>query len=252
MARRTQAERTATTQQVLVDAVIELLMERGWAATTAVAVCERAGCSRGALAYQYPSLSALLAHALESLYDDLVGLVRTPVVTVGDVVDAVWRVVGDRRWKAVLEAWSAAGNDSELAEELAPAIARFAKLVSPANSPAGGPARDADAKAFVLMAREAMLGLALGRANNGGKPLGHERIVLARLRAEAAELDARADTAASPAAPSAAGPPASTASPRSSWPARPHPSSTTPSSTTPTRTGSYPGPDHTQPAKEIP
>ena len=31
-----------------------------------------------------------------------------------------------------------------------------------------------------------MLGLALGRATNGGKPLGHERTVLARLRAEAA------------------------------------------------------------------
>ena len=30
------------------------------------------------------------------------------------------------------------------------------------------------------MAREAMLGLALGRATNGGKPLGHERAVLAR------------------------------------------------------------------------
>ena len=33
-----------------------------------------------------------------------------------------------------------------------------------------------------------MLGLALGRATNGGKPLGHERRVLARIRAEAAAL----------------------------------------------------------------
>ena len=36
-----------------------------------------------------------------------------------------------------------------------------------------------------------MLGLALGRANNGGRPLGHERAVLARLRAEAAAIDER-------------------------------------------------------------
>jgi len=36
-----------------------------------------------------------------------------------------------------------------------------------------------------------MLGLALGRATNGGNPLGHERRVLARLRADAAALDAR-------------------------------------------------------------
>ncbi len=34
-----------------------------------------------------------------------------------------------------------------------------------------------------------MLGLALGRATNGGKPLGHERTVLARLRAEATAFD---------------------------------------------------------------
>lgn len=77
----------------------------------------------------------------------------------------MWRVVGDPRWKAVLEAWSAAGNDPELALDLAPANARFVKLVSPAGAPAGGPLRDEDAKAFVLMAREAMFGLALGRAN---------------------------------------------------------------------------------------
>lgn len=191
MSRRNQAERSATTQRALVDAAIELLMERGWAATTAVAVCERAGCTRGALNHHYPSLSALLAHALESLYAELTRRVRPPVTTIREIVDAVWRVVGDPRWKAVLEAWSAAGNDPELAVELAPAIARFAKLVSPASAPATGPVRDEDAKAFVLTAREAMLGLALGRANNGGKALGHERIVLARLRAEATELDAR-------------------------------------------------------------
>ncbi len=193
MVRRTQAERSAATQEALVDAAIELLMERGWAATTAVAVCDRAGCTRGALMHHYPNLSALLAHALESLYDDLVRLARPPVTTVGEVLDAIWRAVGDPRWKAVLEAWSAAGNDPELARELTPAIARFAKLVSPTSSPAEGPVRDADAKAFVLTAREAMLGLALGRANNGGTPLGHERVVLARLRAEAADLDARTD-----------------------------------------------------------
>ena len=43
------------------------------------------------------------------------------------------------------------------------------------------------------MAREAMLGLALGRTTNGGRALGHERIVLARLRSEAATFDAARD-----------------------------------------------------------
>jgi AcrR family transcriptional regulator len=187
MERRTNAERSAATQQALVEAAIALLIERGWAATTTVAVCERAGCTRGALVHHYPSLSALLAHALESLYDDLARR-RGPLTTMAAALDAVWRAVSDRRFKAVIEAWSAAGNDPELAQELGPAIARFAKLVSPAGA-TSGPICDDDSKAFFLMAREAMLGLALGRTTNGGTALGHERLVLARLRAEAAAFD---------------------------------------------------------------
>ena len=188
--RRTQAERSAATQQLLIDAAIELLIERGWAATTAVAVCERAGCTRGALVHHYPSLSALLAHALEWLYADLMSSAPRPPSTVVGWLDAVWHAAGDPRFKAVLEAWSAAGNDRELAAELAPAITRFAKLVSPSGAGRGSALRSPDVEAFFLTAREAMLGLALGRATNGGRPLGHERAVLARLRSEAAVLDA--------------------------------------------------------------
>ena len=66
---------------------------------------ERGGCTRGALNHHYPSLSALLAHALEWLYTDLVGQVRQPVTTLGELLEAIWRAVGDPRWKAVLEAW---------------------------------------------------------------------------------------------------------------------------------------------------
>jgi AcrR family transcriptional regulator len=193
VARRTQAERSAATQQALVDAAIQLLMERGWAATTTVSVCERAGCTRGAVVHHYPSLSALLAHALESLYADLIPTPPRRDTTMVASLNAVWRAVGDPRFKAVIEAWSAAGNDPALAAELGPAITRFAKLVSPANAGRAGPLRDPDAKAFFLMAREAMLGLALGRATNGGSPLGHERTVLARLRAEAAAFDDNTD-----------------------------------------------------------
>ena len=59
VAARTQSERSAAMQQALVDAAIELLIERGWAATTAVAVCERVGLhARRA----HPPLPEPLAH----------------------------------------------------------------------------------------------------------------------------------------------------------------------------------------------
>jgi hypothetical protein len=104
-------------------------------------------------------------------------------------LDEVWCAVSDPRFKAVIEAWSAAGNDPELASELVPVMSRFAKLVSPEAVGPGSPVRDTNGKAFFLMAREAMLGLALGRATSGGEPLGHERIVLRRLRHEARVFD---------------------------------------------------------------
>ncbi len=191
MTRRTQAERSAATQQLLVDAAIELLVERGWAATTAVAVCERAGCTRGALLHHFPNLSALLAHALESLYDDFAAKAHLPATSVRGIVDDIWRAAGDPRFKAVLEAWSAAANDPELAEEIAPAVGRFAALVSPSGRAPGSPVADDDARAFVLTAREALLGLALGRAYGGGRALDHEHVVLDRLRAEADRIDGR-------------------------------------------------------------
>jgi AcrR family transcriptional regulator len=185
--RRTQAERSAATQRLLVDAAIELLIERGWAATTAVAVCERAGCTRGALVHHYPNLSALLAHALETIYDDFVTLTKPEITSIVDIIDRLWSAIGDRRFKAVIEAWFAAGNDPELATEIAPAVGRFAKLVSVDNL--SWRPRDPDVKSFVLVAREAMLGLALGRSIAGGKPLPHEALVLQWLRADAAGLD---------------------------------------------------------------
>jgi AcrR family transcriptional regulator len=188
--RRTQTERSAATQRTLIDAATELLIERGWAATTAVAVCERAGCTRGALVHHYPNLSALLASALETIYADFVEMAEPEVASLVDALDRMWTAMSDRRFKAVLEAWSAAGNDPELAREIAPAIARFAKIVSVDNPSRPGRDPDPDVTSFVLTAREAMLGLALGRAIAGGKALPHEAVVLDRLRAEAMRLDA--------------------------------------------------------------
>jgi AcrR family transcriptional regulator len=191
MVRRTQAERSAGTRAALIDAAIELLVERGWAATTTVAVCERAGLTRGAVMHHYSSLSALLADALESLYGDLTRTSSPPAPTMRAGVDRIWRAVGDPRFKAVIEAWLAAGNEPELAIELGPAIARFSGAVSPHKMDRAAPFQSPDARAFILMAREAMFGLALGRASNGGRAVRHERTVLTRLRHEAAAFDAR-------------------------------------------------------------
>ena len=187
--RRTQGERSSTTQAALVDAAIELLVTQGWAATTAVEVCDQAGVTRGALLHHYPNLGGLLASALDRLYDDMLVTAGTPADTIRGALDRAWTAVSDRRFKAVMEAWWAAGNDPELARSIGPVVARFASLVAPQNATATW-VRDPQAATFLLTAREALLGLAMGRATSGGRALGHESVVLDALRAQADALDA--------------------------------------------------------------
>ena len=186
--RRTQADRSATTRAALADAAIEVLIEHGWAAVTAAEVCKRAGVTTGAFHHHYPNLPSLLADALRRLYAETGTRKSAPVTDLAGLVDATWAAIGHAHFKAVLEAWLAMANDPSLRAEIGPVVAEFSALVRP-DSMAPSILTDDDRRDFYLLARETMLGLALGRAANGGKALRHEGKVLARLRADAAALD---------------------------------------------------------------
>jgi AcrR family transcriptional regulator len=183
--RRTQADRTAATRAALADAATEVLIERGWAAVTAIEVCNRAGVTRGAFHHHYGSLPELLADALRRLYAGFVTRKQTPPTDLADLIDSTWNLVGRPKFKAVIEAWLAMANDPTLRAEIGPVVMEFASLVNPEGKTSVILADDAS-RGYYLMAREAMLGLALGRATNGGKPLGHEKAVLQSLRSGAA------------------------------------------------------------------
>ena len=189
--RRSQADRTAATKAALAEGAIEVLVEKGWAATTVIEVCNRVGVSRGAFHHHYDSLPELLADALACLYSGLVSPERPVVTDVAGLVDTTWAAIGHPRFKAVIEAWLAMANDPTLRTTIGPVVAGFSSLVNP-----DGFKRvltDSERRDFFVTARESMLGLALGRAVNGGKALGHERRVLGRIRAEAAQLDRASD-----------------------------------------------------------
>ncbi len=188
--RRTQADRSATTKAALADGAIDLLVERGWAATTVVEVCNRVGVSRGAFHHHYDSLPELLADALRRLYAEMARSKQKEVTDVADLVDVTWKAIGNPRFKAVLEAWLAMANDPSLRSEIGPVVTEFASLVNPDNITKV--LTDAARRDFFVTARESMIGIALGRATNGGKPLGHERRVLARIRAEGSTFEVTA------------------------------------------------------------
>jgi AcrR family transcriptional regulator len=185
--RRTQADRSATTCAALADAAIEVLVENGWAALTVIEVCNRVGVTRGAFHHHYDSLPALLADALRRLYTQMAHIDRPPPTDVAGLIDVTWEAIGNPRFKAVLEAWLAMANDPNLRAAIGPVVAEFARLVKP--DAMSSILTSAERRDFFLTAREAMLGLALGRATNGGEPLGHERRVLARLRTGAAVVE---------------------------------------------------------------
>lgn len=185
---RTQAERTASTRAALADAATDLLIERGWAAVTAIEVCNRAGVTRGAFHHHYNNLPELLADALRRLYATFATSTHPTPTDLPSLIDATWTIVGQPRFKAVLEAWLAMANDPTLRAEIGPVVLEFASLVNPERK-ASPILADADHRSYYLMARETLLGLALGRATNNGKPLGHEKAVLSRLRSGAAALE---------------------------------------------------------------
>ncbi len=67
-ARRVQ-ERSIATRAALLDAAIECLVDRGYAATTTIETARRAGVSRGAQLHHFPTKAQLLATAVEHLFD---------------------------------------------------------------------------------------------------------------------------------------------------------------------------------------
>ncbi len=193
-ATRTQAERSAAMRSRLVDAAIESLVEHGYAHTTAVEICRRAGVTRGALQHHFPSTSALFVEVLEAIYregDDAPD--DEPVASLEALVRRGFARTSRPRFKAVIEIWLAARNDPDFAAELGPAIERMSAWFDPARSPrlAELLGDEPERVALYRLAMEAMIGLALGRAvSPGGAPVAHEPRVVDLLTRLARERDA--------------------------------------------------------------
>jgi AcrR family transcriptional regulator len=69
--RRTQAERSAATQEALLAAARRLWGERGYAAVSTPEIAEAAGVTRGAMYHQFPDKTALFVFVLEAVETDV-------------------------------------------------------------------------------------------------------------------------------------------------------------------------------------
>jgi AcrR family transcriptional regulator len=120
--RRTQAERSATTREALLDAAVDCLVERGFSATTTAEVTHRAGLSLGALVHHFPTKADLLTAAVGHVMQRRQAEFRKAMTDVdpgSDLLDAaielLWEAFNGQTFQAWVELWVAARTDPELA-----------------------------------------------------------------------------------------------------------------------------------------
>jgi AcrR family transcriptional regulator len=124
---RTQAQRSAATRDKVLDATVELLIERGYGATTTQEVNRRAGVSRGALLHQFPTREALVVAAIGFLVDRRKAEVIERAGAAEPDLDVLLDVFDGPLFYAALELWVASRTDPALREALIPVEQRIAE-----------------------------------------------------------------------------------------------------------------------------
>src|SRR5829696_6009341 len=123
--------RSLATRAALLDAAIEALCADGYAAVTTTEVARRAGVSRGAQLYHFPTKAELLTAAVEHLLDVRLREFRSvlegggPLERLDDAVDLLWAMFQGPAFVAWIELWMAARTDPDLAATVTEVDRRF-------------------------------------------------------------------------------------------------------------------------------
>jgi AcrR family transcriptional regulator len=124
--------RSLATRAALLDAAIECLVERGYAATTTIEIARRAGVSRGAQLHHFPTKAELLATAVEHLFDrrrseflERFARIDPTADRLDAALDLLWSMFQGPAFIAWTELWVAARTDPELAATVIAVERRF-------------------------------------------------------------------------------------------------------------------------------
>ena len=130
--RLTQRERSAATQQALLDAALESLIEVGYERSTTIEITDRAGLSRGGQQYHYPTRASLMAAVAHNLAERAIDELQRSVEALPEgperpaaALDMVWRLFNAPLLQDIIELSAHARTDPELRAALEP-IERFA------------------------------------------------------------------------------------------------------------------------------
>jgi len=123
---RRQEARTAATRALLIKATLDLLLSKGYAATTTGDIASQAGLTRGALSHHFSGKDELVVeafdHHLTLVTADIrsyAGLVSGGSLSLNDFIDRVWTIMSGRFFMLTLEEVTAARHNSYLRVRLA-------------------------------------------------------------------------------------------------------------------------------------
>lgn len=168
-ARSVRTSQLETTRRRILDAAVTSLIRQGTAATTTVAVQERAGVSRGALLHHFPTHAELLAATIDELVRRNEAAVHTALAGLLDNLDPVdraTRVLADAfsqpAYLAELELWAVARTDPQLRAALRAAERRARRDFDRVVDDLFAPLRDRPGcSTVVMLSSEFVRGFAL-------------------------------------------------------------------------------------------
>lgn len=138
--RRTQQQRRDATREGLLGATVQCLVELGYAATTTLEIERRAQVSRGARIHHYATKGALLAAAVDHLYQRIsdhyaqafgaLSPHESEALRFRRGLGLLWEIYASPDYVAVLELNAAARTDADLAERLRAVADRHRELAA--------------------------------------------------------------------------------------------------------------------------
>jgi AcrR family transcriptional regulator len=166
-----QDEKSAETRRRLLDAAIDCLVERGYANITSSEIAERAGLSRGAQLYHFPTKEELLTRAVEHLFDLIFADLREKVASVREAedrrdaaIDLLWKLAQGPLYRAWVELVLASRTDVYLLGAVRAVNSRFDDYLEktlPEIFGVGGGTNGDELKMSPFVAIYALEGLAL-------------------------------------------------------------------------------------------
>ena len=125
-------QRSIATRRALLDAAVECLAERGYAATTTIEVARRAGVSRGAQLHHFSTKAELVSAAVDHLLKRRIEDFRKAFADmdpganrIDGAIDLLWAMYDGPAFTAWAELWMAARTDPELAVSMVKVAQEF-------------------------------------------------------------------------------------------------------------------------------